>query len=297
MNKNFFISFSLLLMFLSQLSLAQTVPSGKTEESLVMKSSILNRNVRYSIYLPPGYQSSNLKYPVVYLLHGYTDDETGWIQFGEANQLADKAIASGEMPPMIIVMPDAAVTWYVNDYKNKERYEDMFIQELIPFIDATYRTRNKREFRGISGLSMGGHGSLLYSMHHPELFVACAAFSSAIFTDDRMVNMPDKDYNKTFADLFSGTVTGKARLTETWHKNSTLELARTLPEDSLKKVRWYFDCGDDDFLYEGNALIHIALSNRKIPHEFRMRDGAHTWVYWRTGLIDGLKFIGQSFIR
>ncbi|ULQ52732.1 alpha/beta hydrolase [Flavihumibacter fluvii] len=287
----------LILMLIGSTAIAQVSPTGTTKESQSMKSNILGQEVKYSIYLPADYEAGTRKYPVVYLLHGYTDDETSWIQFGEANSIAGKAIANGTIPPMIIVMPDAGVTWYVNDYLNKKRYEDMFINELIPFIDSTYRTRPKKEFRGISGLSMGGHGALLYAMHHPDLFTACAAFSSAIFSDEYLANMPDKDYNRTFAELFSGNVTGKARLTDTWHKNSTLELAKTLPEETLKKVRWYFDCGDQDFLYEGNALMHITLRKRKIQHEFRMRAGTHQWSYWRDGLIPALQFIGQSFNR
>ena len=84
---------------------------------------------------------------------------------------------------MIIVMLDAGVSWYINDYQNKVRYEDMFIQELIPYIDKTYRTRPKKEFRGVAGLSMGGWSALVYSMRHPDMFAACAAFSSAVWTD------------------------------------------------------------------------------------------------------------------
>lgn len=136
-------------------------PQARLLESIRMNSSLLNRTVKYSIYLPPDYYTSNRRYPVVYLLHGYGDDETGWVQFGEANQIVDEQISKGNLPPMIIVMPDAGATWYVNDYQNKVRYEDMFVQEFIPHIDSTYRTRPKREFRGISGLSMGGHGALV----------------------------------------------------------------------------------------------------------------------------------------
>jgi len=276
---------------------AQPISRGKLIEGLAMPTKLLDKPVKYCVYLPPDYETSQRRYPVVYLLHGYTDDETGWVQFGEAPRIADQAIAAGEIPPMIIVMPDAGVTWYVNDYQGKVKYEDMFVKEFIPYIDKTYRTRAKKEFRGISGLSMGGHGSLLYAMHHPDLFVACAAFSSAIYTDETMRTMEDASYNKMFADLYSGKVTGNARLTDTWRKNNTLQLAQTLPEESLKKVNWYLDCGDDDFLYEGNALIHVALRNRSIPHEFRVRDGAHNWTYWRTGLPEGLKFIGHHFHR
>ncbi|MES2733309.1 MAG: alpha/beta hydrolase family protein [Bacteroidota bacterium] len=276
---------------------AQSVQTGKLLESLQMKSQILGKEVKYCVYLPADYATSQRRYPVVYLLHGYSDDETGWVQFGEANLIADKGIATGEIPPMIIVMPDAGVTWYVNDYQGKNKYEDMFIKELIPYVDATYRTRNKREFRAISGLSMGGHGALLYAMHHPELFSVCAAFSSAIYTEDNMATMPEAQYNTFFTDLFGIKATGKARLTDSWHKNSPLELAKTLPEDGLKQIQWFMDCGDDDFLYDGNAMMHVTLRNRNIPHEFRVRDGAHNWTYWRTSLPEGLKFIGQRFHR
>ena len=100
--------------------------SGKVVEHLTIKSQILGKNVAYTLYLPPDYESSRRSYPVVYLLHGYTDDDTGWIQFGEVNRYADKAIASGEIPPMIIVMPDGGVSWYINNYDGAVKYEDFF---------------------------------------------------------------------------------------------------------------------------------------------------------------------------
>lgn len=112
----------------------------------------------------------------MYLLHGYTDDETTWIQSGEVHLAADRAIAERKIPPMIIVMPDGGVAWYVNDYRNSVRYEDMFIQEFIPFIDAMYRTRPERGWRGVSRLSMGRWGTRIYTLHHPDLFSACAGF-------------------------------------------------------------------------------------------------------------------------
>lgn len=270
-------------------------PQAHLLESMTMSSSLLNRGVRYSIYLPPDYYVSNRRYPVVYLLHGYTDDETGWTQFGEADRIIDEGIKSGTLPPMIVVMPDGGVTWYMNDYLNKTRYEDMFVTELIPHIDSSYRTRTRREYRGISGLSMGGHGSLLLAMHHPDLFGSCAALSAAVFTDETMKAMPDDQYNRTFSFLFSGPVKGEDRLTTHFKRNSPLTLAASAPEGDLKKVRWYLDCGDDDFLTAANAQLHMTLIDRKIPHEYRVRDGAHTWTYWRTGLPDALKFIGNRF--
>lgn len=170
-------------------------PQARLLESMVLNSSLMNQPVKYSIYLPPDYYVSNRRYPVVYLLHGYTDNETGWVQFGEADRIVDEQIKSGELPPMIIVMPDGGVTWYMDDYQSKVRYETMFTQELIPHIDSTYRTRSQREYRALSGLSMGGHGSLLLAMHNPNLFGSCAALSAAVFTEESIVAMEEKQYS------------------------------------------------------------------------------------------------------
>ncbi|HYA48447.1 MAG TPA: alpha/beta hydrolase-fold protein, partial [Burkholderiales bacterium] len=260
-------------------------------------SAILGRDVHYAVYLPPDYAASTRRYPVVYLLHGYTDDESGWVQFGEIGPAADRAIADRAIPPMIIVMPDGGVAWYVNDYQNKVRWEDMFVQEFIPHIDATFRTRPQREFRGVAGLSMGGWGTLVYAFRHPDLFAAAAAFSAAVWADDDLLGMKQDAWDRIVGPVFGPGLAGKERLTPHFRKYSPLELAKTLPEESLKKVRLYLDCGDDDFLTKGNCALHVALADRKIPHEYRVRDGGHTWSYWRSGIVDGLAFIGQSFHR
>ena len=138
--------------------------SGKVVEGLQFSSDLLGKDVSYVVYLPQDYETSTRRYPVVFLLHGFTDKEWAWVQFGEVQVSADQMIAAGKIPPMIIVMPDGGITWYVNDHSEKVPYEKMFVDELIPHIDRTFRTRPKKEFRGISGLSMGGFGSLILSM-------------------------------------------------------------------------------------------------------------------------------------
>lgn len=244
-------------------------------ESLSMKSNILDYDVNYSIYLPEDYESSQRAYPVVYLLHGYSDDETGWTQFGEVKRLADTAIASGEIPPMIIVMPNGKVTWYMNDHAGKERWEDMFIQEFMPHVEGKYRIRQKKEYRGISGLFMGGFGSLRLAMTHTDLFAACAAYSSAIWTDQDFANMPQENYDRAFAQLFGDGLSGADRINDHWKANSIMHMVENKTEQ-LKTVRFYIDCGDDDFLAISNAKLHIAMKEKQIPHEYRVRDGAHT---------------------
>jgi enterochelin esterase-like enzyme len=279
------------------LAASDAVAQGRVLEGMNFKSEVLGKDVAYAVYLPPDYQASTRRYPVVYLLHGFTDDESGWIQFGEVQHAADAAIASGAIPPMIIAMPDGGVAWYVNDYQNKLRYEDMFVAEFVPHIDAAFRTRPKREFRGVAGLSMGGWGALVYGLRHPDLFAACAPFSAGVWTDDEIIGMKQETWDAVVGPVFGPGLKGKDRLTAHLRGYSPLDLAKTLPEASLKKVRYYIDCGDDDFLFKGNVALSVILHDRKIPHEFRVRDGGHTWVYWRTGLVDALAFIGESFRR
>lgn len=284
----FIFSFFLLTTLLAQ-------NAGKVVEQISIKSNILNKNVAYTIYLPPDYGTSERSYPVVYLLHGYTDDNTGWLQFGEINRYADKAIADGIIPPMIIVMPNGDSSWYINSYDGKEKYEDFFIKEFMPSVEKNYRIKNQKRYRGIAGLSMGGYGTLFYSIKYPELFAAAAPLSAAVFDDDAMTGMQDQNYERTFAQLFGRSLKGKDRLNKAWYDNSILKMVETKSADDLSKVRYWIDCGDDDFLTKGNCLLHIALAEKKVPHEYRVRDGAHNWDYWRTGITDALQFIGKSF--
>ncbi|MDE3124843.1 MAG: esterase family protein [Bacteroidota bacterium] len=278
---------------ISYFSIAQS--HGTVNEHEVIKSNILHKDVAYSVYLPFDYNTSNRFYPVVYLLHGYTDDQTGWIQFGEINSYADKAIAEGTIPPMIIIMPNADSSWYINSFDGKENYEDFFIKELMPAVENKYRIKAQKRFRGIAGLSMGGYGSLIYAMKYPNLFAAAAPLSAAVLTDDELVNLPQNSWDNTFARLYGNNLSGKQRLNNAWYQNSILKIVENTPADTLKKVRYWIDCGDDDFLTKGNCMLHIALIDKKIPHEYRVRDGAHNWTYWRSGITDALQFIGNSF--
>jgi S-formylglutathione hydrolase FrmB len=267
--------------------------NGKVIESLKFDSKLVSYPVEYSVYLPADYETSQRSYPVLYLLHGYSDDETGWIQFGEANSVADKAIASGDATPCIIVMPDGKVSWYVNSFDGKDPWEDMFVKEFIPFIEREYRIRPKKEFRAIAGLSMGGNGALLLSMRNPDLFSSCVAMSSGTFTDEEILT--DDSYDRYFGNIYGPKT--KEAVSEHWKAYSPLYLLDSVDKEKLKSIRFYIDCGDDDFLYKGNSALHVKMRDLSIPHEYRVRNGGHEWSYWRTGLYDGLKFISEKFQR
>lgn len=287
----------LLILLWTALAATCFAQQGIVKESLKVKSATLGKDVEYNIYLPSDYETSTRRYPVLYLLHGYTDDETAWTQFGEANRIADQLLQSGEITPMIIVMPDAGVSWYVNSADGKVMYEDFFVKELIPHIDATYRTRSSREFRAVAGLSMGGHGSLIMAMKHPDMFVAAAPLSAGILTEDEIVAMPDENWDTVFGPPYGKGLKAKERLTEHLFQNWILKIVETANADELKKVKYYIDCGDGDFLIKGNMALHAAMIDKKVPHEFRVRDGEHNWDYWRTALPDVFKFVTESFHR
>ena len=183
-------------------------------------------------------------------------------------------------------------TFYLNHIRGEYQYEDYFFKELIPHVEKTYRIHAEKRFRSIAGLSMGGFGSLLYSLHHPELFNTCYAMSAAVRTDEQINQMPLPEFQRRYKTALGDIKESDKRITEFWNQNSILFLTKNLPEDKKKSVRFYLDCGDDDNgLYAGNGILHNLMRDLNIPHEYRVRDGGHTWEYWRTGLPEALRFI------
>jgi len=286
-----------LIMFPLVLVFSAALGQGTLNESLKFKSPILGKEVEFSIYLPPDYQQSARRYPVLYLLHGFTDDETGWVQYGEVKSIADNAIGKGDLTPTIIVMPDAGVSWYANSVDGKVKYEDFMVKEFIPYIDATYKTRATKQFRAVAGLSMGGMGTCIMAMKHPDLFSAAAPLSAAVYTEEEILIMPDDRWANAIGMPFGKELKGKDRLNEHFKSYSPLHLVLNGNADELKKVKYYIDCGDKDFLIKGNMALHAAMIDKKIPHEFRVREGVHDWTYWRTALPEVFKFITKEFHR
>ncbi|MDD2382473.1 MAG: alpha/beta hydrolase-fold protein, partial [Mariniphaga sp.] len=162
------------------------------------------------------------------------------------------------------------------------------------FVEQQYRVRPKKEFRAIAGLSMGGNGALLLSMRHPEVFSSCVAMSSGVFTDEEV--LVNDAYARYFGNIY-GPRPANGQVSDYWKSYSPLHLLDRVDKDQLKSIRFYIDCGDDDFLYKGNAALHVKMRDLGIPHEYRTRNGGHEWSYWRSGLFDGLKFISEKFHR
>jgi enterochelin esterase-like enzyme len=264
-----------------------------------MKSKLLGTSINYSVYLPDDYAVSKEKYPILYLLNGFTGDETDWIKKGLLSNILNELVKANKIRPMVIVMPDGDDRLYMNKDDGTYPYESMFIEEFIPFIEQKYRVKNEKQYRGISGLSMGGAGSLRLALEYHDLFGACAAFSSSIKTNEEIVNDNQDHFDNYFGRISPSVIgkTGDIRLTAAIREFNLLELVNTKDPELLKTVDIYFDCGDDDFLAIGNSTLHIELTKKDIHHEYRVRDGGHTWNFWIDSLAIGLEFINDSMFN
>jgi enterochelin esterase-like enzyme len=239
----------------------------------------------YSIYLPVGYDDSDISYPVLYLLHGSGDNHTGWVQFGQVEHIANKTIAQGKACPMIIVMPDAntKVKGYFNQPDGSFDYEKFFFEEFIPYIEKTYRIRSERRYRAIAGLSMGGGGTIYYALHRPDMFAVAAPLSAS--TNSRWIVDADTKISQEQAIAYN----------QQYAVNTIL--ADSTNAQKAAQVRWYISCGDKDFLYNENSMLDMLFSEKKIPHEFRVKSGGHDWTYWRMELPEVMEFAAKSFMQ
>ena len=285
-NYRFILGFLVVVFFTGQLFSQQ----GKVYETLSLKSSKLQSERNFAIYLPADYDSSDRTYPVLYLLHGSGDDQTGWVQFGEVAYAADLAIKNGRATPMIIVMPDAntGLKGYFNDIEGNWNYEDFFFEELIPHIESNYRVKGQKQFRAVAGLSMGGGGALIYALHRPDYFSSSAPLSAYIgpASIEDLASYVHRDGTKKYSSQ---------KLEAYFNQHNALALIKNQSKESISSVNWYIDCGDDDYLYEGNSLVHIALKKKEVSHEYRVRDGEHNWTYWRASLPAVLEFVSHAF--
>lgn len=285
MNKNT----ALFLTFLLILPVFLAAQTGKVFDNQIVSSKILKSDRKYSIYLPADYDASQRSYPVLYLLHGQGGDQANWVDYGDLQQIADRSINSGQATPMIIVMPDATAgrSGYFNDIRGDWNYEDFFFQELIPFIEKKYRVKPIKRSRAISGLSLGGGGTFMYALHHPEMFSAAypiSAYIGPVTLDDAKTRWKTNELKLSDAEI-----------EKYYEQHNAISLINNMPEDQKKAVKWYIDCGDDDFLEEGNYLAHRTMIKKDIPHEFRINDGGHNWTYWRTALPKVLEFVSKAF--
>jgi S-formylglutathione hydrolase FrmB len=255
-------------------------------------SAILGRDVAYCIALPPGYDQGTARYPVLYFLHGLFENEKSWSDHS-GRQTWENLMAQGTIGKFIVVMPEGGESFYINSFDGHERYEDFFIKEFIPAIDGKYRTIARREARGISGVSMGGYGSLHLGMRHPDVFGSASAHSAAL-----IAKIPDPLPTEGRWGFYARVLQapfGNPLSHAYFDVNNPLTLAEH-PEQ-FAGLKLYFDCGDQDrygFDAGAKALDQI-LTSKGFPHQFVLRPGNHGWSYLDQYLHFSLEFHWQIF--
>lgn len=259
-------------------------------ETKTLYSEVLGTERAYNVFLPKSYEvETDRTYPILYLLHGMLGSNTDWTDRGHLKDVMDQLTASGEACEMIIVTPNAGGNIYEgvwNGYFDMPgwKYETFFYTEFLPHIEKTYRVKGDKQHRAIAGLSMGGGGTTSYAQRYPDYY--CAAYAMSALMD-----LPEP--TRSGDDKMS-------MLTRSVIDHSCVRYVQEADEAriaALRSVSWYVDCGDDDFLLDCNIDLTRAMRKAKIPCEFRIRDGAHTWEYWHSALYTCLPFVTRQFAK
>ena len=271
MNMRLFFTFSLLA-----LALITSVARAATVDTLSVYSQSMQKETRCVVIVPSGAESKLM--PVLYLLHGLGGDHQSWLHIKpNLPQLADEL-------QMLIVCPNGGVrSWYLDSPVDPLfRYETYITKELIPFIDAHFRTRANREGRAIAGLSMGGHGSLYLSIRHLDLFGAAASTSGS-------VDLMKKTFSWKYKEMILGdTICCK----KNWIENSVIALTDRLKPGELVL---HLDCGTEDDLYVPNKRLHDKWETLGIEHIYTEAPGKHDAEYWNRSIDSILIFIHRFF--
>ena len=232
-------------------------------------SKLLAREVSYRIILPADYkQSEKKRFPAIYLLHGRGGNYQDWTNLTKITQYSFPY-------NFIIIMPDGGKeSWYADNVNlPNQNYESYFIKELIPEIDAKYRTLADRQNRIVAGLSMGGYGAVKFGLKYPDKFALAGSFSGAM---DAVVKSQNyKHLIKSVADVF-GEENSQAR-----KDNDIFKIINETSAEKIKEFPFLFiDCGTEDHQFQSNRDFVALLTDKKVPHEYRQMPGAHNWAFW-----------------
>jgi S-formylglutathione hydrolase FrmB len=275
--------------------------AGEVRKGLNFASRSLKSDMTFSLYLPDAYAKDTArKFPVVYLLHGYGGNDREWIELGGVDRALDRMIASGEIPPVIVVMPFAARGWYVDSAAlgGPGDYESAITTDLVDHIDGNYRTVPAREARAVAGLSMGGYGAVRMAFFHPDRFAAVVTLSGALHQTD---NIPAVEQPLLLANLnqraevkYHGAYGTPFDLNIFVARNPFTRIPTLSRMQHPPKV--LVMTGDDDGLnfYEGSTQLFVALRRAGLQAELRVEDGGHDWRLWGKQLPDLLRFVTDA---
>jgi putative tributyrin esterase len=252
----------------------QDVTPGQTTTSIKsglqdreFQSASLGRSTKYRILLPAGYFESKTSFPVLYLLHGWQGDYQNWSTLTKLTRYAEEL-------PLIVVMPDAGNSWYVDSATlAQDKFEQYIVHDLVEEIDKHWRTVRSADGRAIAGLSMGGYGAIKAALKHPRMYMLAASLSGAF-------NAASPELADTRADLRPslGEAFGAGH-SQTREQNDLYALANAV--DAKAMPYFYIDCGNRDATFlEPNRKLAAILSAQGFAYEYHEYPGEHSWQYW-----------------
>jgi putative tributyrin esterase len=228
-------------------------------------SKSLQREMHYRVLLPADYQSSAKRYPTLFLLHGLYGDFTNWTMMTHLAKWSKNL-------DLIIAMPDAGNSWYVNSATTEaDKFEEYIVEDFVLEIDSHFRTVRERPARAIAGLSMGGYAAVNFSVKHPTLFSYAGAVSAAL---DAPLELDERipEFKANLQKAFG------PRGSPVRSANDIFLLVQTSEKDALPY--FYVDCGEGDFFLTVNRTLAAKLQEKKIRYEYHEFPGAHEWAYW-----------------
>lgn len=256
-----------------------TMQHGQLQTTTI-PSPILNGTRPAVIYLPPGYDATQRRYPVLYLLHGAPGSDGDWIKGAGIDQTMDALINVGRMPPMIVVLPNGTGgmlgdTQWANNGDGTVRIEDYLVRDVVPFVDGHYRTLTGAQHRAIGGVSTGGYGALNLVLHHPGLFGYVLSLSGYYTAQ----------HTWTGTDLWASNQQAKTF-------NSPLLHAPHVP--TITRLHIYLTTGaqDRNAVHEQQAFAAV-LQRLGVPHRAQTFPGSHDWRFWRVHIVDALDYLAQ----
>lgn len=262
--------FSFFLVILIVLSI--TLSASERYMEITHRSEILGKDKKLAVILPADYTEEK-RYPVLYLLHGAGGDYLSW------HKPDGKLFELSRQYEMIIVTPDLENSWLADSpIKPESKYESYMIEELLPFIESKFSAIDSYRGRGISGLSMGGHGAIVLATKYPNIFGVASSTSGVL--DIRM--LPNTAGKK---EIFGEPL----KYPEVWNNHSAVYLAEEL-KSARRRPRIMFDIGLSDYVYDTNLAYHTTLKRLGIDHIFKVYPGNHDWGYWVARLPEHLEY-------
>jgi S-formylglutathione hydrolase FrmB len=278
------------------------LPTAVAAESRIdcsaLKSRILGEPVRYCVWLPAGYDTTGARqnYPVLYFLHGLGESEKSLFDTGGWT-LMDDLHQDSSIGDFLIVAPEGKSSFYINSADGRVRYSDFFIREFMPYIEGKYRTWHQREYRGITGVSMGGYGALRFAFAYPELFGSVSAQSPALITEALgeldQAGRSSSPMTRVITNVFGDPID-----VVHWRQNDPFLLARK-NQAKLREQAIYFNCGSrDQYNFEiGAKNLDRQLAAERISHEFHLYPGDHSLDYFLEHMGETLEFHSRVFAR